>query len=103
MKSDDFYCDYVLNGKIQVTKEIENDAVLAYHHTQPNWPVHCVVVPKKHIASILECDDETLTELFTVIRTLATKIKNKYGACRILTNIGDYQDSKHLHWHLYVE
>jgi histidine triad (HIT) family protein len=22
------------------------------------------------------------------------------GACRVLTNLGDYQDSKHLHWHI---
>jgi len=33
----DFYCDEVLNGKTQVNKVIENDIVLAYHHTRPNY------------------------------------------------------------------
>ena len=103
MDTDDFYCDYLLNNKVSVKKEIETDSVIAYHHTRPNWPVHCVVVPKKHIASILECDDADLVDIFKVIRQLATQIEETYGACRILTNIGNYQDSKHLHWHLYVE
>ena len=40
-------------------KEYESDAVLAYHHTRPFWPVHIVVIPKKHIASFvaLSMDD----------------------------------------------
>jgi hypothetical protein len=25
---------------------------------------------------------------------------NRFGACRVYTNLGDYQSSKHLHWHI---
>jgi len=32
--------------------------VLAYHHTKPFWPVHIVVIPKKHIASFVTLTDE---------------------------------------------
>jgi histidine triad (HIT) family protein len=24
----------------------------------------------------------------------------EHGACRVITNLGEYQDSKHLHWHV---
>jgi histidine triad (HIT) family protein len=34
------------------------------------------------------------------LKEVAAKVKEKYGACRIITNLGEYQDSKHLHWHV---
>jgi len=27
-------------------------------------------------------------------------VLDEHGACRVLTNLGKYQDSKHLHWHV---
>ena len=37
-----------------------------------------------------------LAKLMTVVRQLATQVTERHGACRVLTNLGDYQDSKHL-------
>ena len=31
---------------------------------------------------------------------LARDVLAEQGACRVLTNLGRYQDSKHLHWHV---
>ena len=81
----------------------ETDNVLAFHHTQPFYPVHVVVIPKRHIGSLLdldESDDSLLLELMSMIRKIAAAILKEHGACRILTNLGEYQDSKHLHWHV---
>lgn len=99
----DFYCEEVLSGKTQVEKVVETDNVLAFHHTKPFWPVHIVVIPKKHIQSLLhleEIDNPLLIELFSVIKQVARKVKEENGACRVLTNLGNYQDSKHLHFHV---
>lgn len=99
----DFYCDVALKGKVSLKIEYESDSVLAYHHTKPGWPVHIVVVPKKHIAdfiSAVESEKDILTELVDVLTKLSKKVKEKHGAARILTNLGDYQDSKHLHFHV---
>ncbi len=41
-----------------------------------------------------------LLELLSVIKKVAAMVTEEYGACRILTNLGAYQDSKHLHWHI---
>ncbi len=41
-----------------------------------------------------------LAKLMTVVRQLAAQVTEKHGACRVLTNLGDYQDSKHLHFHV---
>ncbi len=99
---DDFYCDKVLSGRTKVKTVFETDRVLAFHHTKPHWPLHIVVIPKAHIRDILspECDDKLLSELFSVIRRVAADVTAQHGSCRIITNAGDYQDSKHLHFHL---
>jgi histidine triad (HIT) family protein len=100
---EDFYCDEVLNGKTQVNKVLETENVLAYYHTRPFYPVHIVAIPKKHITSLIaleESDNCLLLELLSVIKKVAAMVTEKNGACRVITNLGDYQDSKHLHWHI---
>ena len=99
----DFYCDEVLSGKTAVERVIETDNVLAYHHTKPAYPSHIVVIPIKHISSLLTINDEDgvlLLEILAVVKEVAGQTVEKYGACRVITNLGDYQDSKHLHWHV---
>ena len=102
--SEDFYCEQVISKKIEVKKIFETDNILAYHHTKPFWETHIVVIPKKHISSLLtlEKKDEALfLELFEVIRIVADKVVQEKGAARVLTNLGIYQDSKHLNFHVY--
>ncbi|QAA33034.1 HIT domain-containing protein [Clostridium manihotivorum] len=99
----DFYCEQVLSGKTEVTKVFETDNVLAYYHTKPAYEKHIVVIPKKHISSLItvtEEENELLLELLSVVKKVAADIVSEHGACRVITNLGEYQDSKHLHWHL---
>jgi histidine triad (HIT) family protein len=99
--TEDFYCDEVLSGRTEVRVVCETDNVLAYHHTRPFWPVHIVVIPKRHISSLLTIEDDgLLLELLRVVREVAKEVLDEHGACRVLTNLGKYQDSKHLHWHV---
>ncbi len=98
----DFYCEEVLSGRTPVTRVVETANVLAYHHTRPFWPVHIVVIPKQHIASLLTLPpgDERLWEMISVVQQVAAAVVAEHGACRVLTNLGEYQESKHLHWHV---
>ena len=101
--TDDFYCDVVLSGKTEVRVVRETDNVLAYHHTRPFWPAHIVVIPKRHISSLLtlqDTDAPVLLELIRVVQEVAQEVVSAFGAARVLTNLGEYQDSKHLHWHI---
>jgi len=99
----DIYCDPIIPKKVDLKIVRETDNILAYHHTKPHWPVHIVVTPKKHVASLLEMADEPASlaeELFQVLSAVAKQVRDEEGACRIITNLGDYQDSKHLHLHV---
>ena len=99
--TEDFYCDEVLSGRTPVEKVFESDTVLAYHHTRPFWPVHVVVIPKVHVGSLLTIDDNTLLiELLEAVKSVAARVVDEHGAARVLTNLGRYQDSKHLHFHV---
>jgi histidine triad (HIT) family protein len=101
--AEDFYCDQALSGRTTVNKVFETDNVLAFHHTRPFWPVHIVVVPKRHISSLLTLeagDNSLLIELFEIIEQIAARVVEEHGGARILTNLGKYQDSKHLHFHI---
>lgn len=99
----DFYCDEVLNGKTPVKVVAETEEILAYHHTRPFWPVHIVVIPKQHVPSLTDlgdADDALLHRLLAVVREVARTVEQEHGMARVLTNLGEYQDSKHLHFHV---
>ena len=101
--TNDFYCDEVLSGRTPVEKVFETADVLAFQHTRPFYPRHVVVIPKRHIGSLLtlaEEDNNLLLELIRIVRQVAAQMVKECGACRVLTNLGEYQESKHLHWHV---
>jgi len=97
---EDFYCEEVLSSKTQVEKVFETDNVLAYYHTRPFWETHIVVIPKVHVDSLLTVENEMVVELLDVVKIVAKKVLEEKGAARVLTNLGEYQDSKHLHFHV---
>jgi histidine triad (HIT) family protein len=99
--ANDFYCDEVLSGKTPVDKVFETDNVLAYHHTRPYWETHIVVIPKTHVGSLLTLNDnELLVEMVDVVKKVAALVVDETGAARVLSNLGEYQESKHLHFHV---
>ncbi|MGD9959785.1 HIT domain-containing protein [Nocardioides sp.] len=99
----DFYCDVALRD-VGALRVVHHDRrVLAYHHTRPFWPVHVVVVPVRHLDSLTTLtqeDEDDLRALLVVVQRVAADVEQEYGAARVLTNLGTYQDSKHLHVHV---
>ena len=99
----DIYCKQILTKQIPFKLFAESDQVLAFYHTKPFWPIHIVVIPKAHVVSLLDIKKEQMTliqEIIIMIQNVARHITTKYGACRVLTNLGNYQDSGHLFWHI---
>lgn len=99
----DFYCDEVLSERIEVEKLYESKKVLAFHHTKPSYKIHIVIISKEHIKDLIELKEKHKEIVWEIIKTAKRIIKNlglgKNGA-RLITNLGKYQDSKHLHFHL---
>lgn len=101
----DFYCDIAIPGSADLEVVHEDDLVLAYHHTRPFWRVHVVVVPKRHIGSLTTVtaqDEADVRALLAVVQRVAAEVERTRGEAAVLTNLGRYQDSKHLHVHVHA-
>ncbi|MEK4234606.1 HIT family protein [Paenibacillus sp. FSL H7-0714] len=100
----DFYCNAVLNGRTKVKIVFETDSVLAFHHTRPFYENHVVVIPKVHIYSLISEEvgntEQLLLEMLRIIKKVAAEMVEETGASKIIANLGEYQDTKHLHWHV---
>ena len=98
----DFYCDSVLNNKVTISKVKETETVLAFYHTKPSYKIHIMVIPKQHITQLSDVADlEIIKDIFAVIIEVTKQLNLK--TFRIVSNSGEYQDSKHLHFHIISE
>jgi len=100
---EDIYCQQIIPGLLKVDIVFESDLVMAFHHTVPYWENHVVIIPKIHIESLSKYPDSPKMnqEFFEAIRVVTEMFENKYGGCRVSSNVGDYQSSKHLHWYVH--
>lgn len=100
----DFYCDVAIPNIAELDVVHDDELVLAYHHTRPFWDVHIVVVPKRHIASfttVTSADEADVRALLAVVQRVAHDVEARHGEAGVLTNLGRFQDSKHLHVHVF--
>ena len=94
----------IINGDIPSNKVYEDEKCYAFLDIAPQAPVHCLVVPKIHIASANEiCEDnaDVIAHIFTVIPKIAENLGLGDGY-RIVSNVGENgcQSVKHLHFHI---
>ena len=57
MKDDCLFCK-IINGDIPSEKVYEDEYVLAFRDINPAAPVHILVIPKKHIDSLVQLENE---------------------------------------------
>lgn len=91
----------------EVPSEIlyEDNEIIAFKDINPAAPIHILVIPKKHIKSLvdLEKEDEMLVgKIFTVINKLAKSQGVNEKGFRVIVNCGEDggQEVGHLHFHL---
>lgn len=78
----------------------ETDALLAFHHPKPAYPLHILLVPKEPVSSLMDLDPSStfLNELFATVQSLVSELH--LPAYRLIVNGGEYQDFPYLHFHL---
>ena len=92
----------IIAGEIPSTKVYEDDKVYAFRDIHPQAPVHVLIVPRKHMDNILECDADTATALTDAIRAIAAQEGVAESGFRVISNCGrdGAQSVNHLHVHL---
>jgi histidine triad (HIT) family protein len=103
MANRDWYCEDVLTGAVMVEIVWEDDRVLAFHHPRPKSPVHVVVIPKQHVASLLDplaLDPMLLQSMVTAIQQVALALGLECTGFFVRANVAAPGVTPHLHWHL---
>lgn len=95
----------IIKGEIPSTKVYEDEEILAFKDINPAAPIHILVIPKKHIKSLveLEKEDEILVgRIYAVINKIAEEQGVKEKGYRVIVNCGKDggQEVGHLHFHL---
>ncbi|MBQ2743248.1 MAG: histidine triad nucleotide-binding protein [Oscillospiraceae bacterium] len=101
--SDCLFCKIVA-GDIPSTKVYEDESVYAFRDIAPQAPTHILVIPKEHIASVAEINEnnsKVISHIFEVIAKIA-KEEGLTGGYRVVSNCGDDagQTVHHLHYHI---
>ncbi len=95
----------IINKEIPADIIYEDDLSLAFNDIQPQAPVHCLIIPKKPIATINEMTEEDkplLGHLFWVAKQLAAQQGFAEDGYRVVMNCNEYggQSVYHIHLHL---
>ena len=94
----------IVAGEIPAQRLYEDDEVLAFADIHPQAPVHLLVIPKRHLASMADAAIEDVP-LLGKLMVSATKVAADHGLVngfRVVVNSGDDggQTVHHLHLHL---
>lgn len=101
--SDCIFCK-IARGEIPGKKVYEDDEIFAFHDIHPVAPVHFMLIPKSHIASLMEADASHAALLGRML-LLAPKLAREQGLDNgfrtvINTGKGGGQEVFHLHVHV---
>lgn len=101
--TDCIFCK-IAKGEIPSNKVYEDDQILVFHDLNPCAKVHLLLIPKNHIANMMEINEENsavVAHIYEVIAKLAKELKLEKGF-RVVSNCNEYggQTVFHLHFHL---
>lgn len=92
-----------MNQFLPIDRLYEGDFWEAFHHPNPAYPLHILILPKAAIASLVEAPgDQTgfYADLFSIIQHLIQELNLEERGYRLITNGGPNQSLPQWHWHL---
>jgi histidine triad (HIT) family protein len=95
----------IVNKEIASNIVYEDEKVVAFHDINPQAPYHILIVPKKHIPTLLELteeDKELMGHIYLVINKIAKNLGFDEGGYRVVVNCKEEagQTIFHLHFHV---
>lgn len=102
LKDDCIFCR-IIKGELPSAKVYEDDMVLVFEDNHPVAPIHWLVIPKVHIASVGEITKENSHIAAHMMEVIGEVAKEKgVKEFRLVSNCGPSagQTVEHLHIHL---
>ncbi len=95
----------IINKKISSKIVYEDERVLAFEDVNPQAPIHTLIVPKKHISTVLEAnteDNELIGYLFQIANKIATDRGIAQRGFRLVMNCNRESGQTVFHIHLHL-
>jgi len=91
--------------EVPVAVIYEDEHIIVFPDIEPAAPVHVLVIPKKHIANLLEltpADSVLMGHVLSTIPKIAALLGISEDGFRLVVNTKDHggQTVQHLHWHI---
>jgi histidine triad (HIT) family protein len=100
--SDCVFCK-IGSGQIPSRMVLQDEEVFAFEDLNPQAPVHVLVIPKRHVATMNELQDLSLLgRLFHVANLVAQKMGIAVSGYRVVSNTGRDGGQTVFHLHLHV-
>lgn len=94
----------ISEGQVPCQTVFESDTVIAFPDLHPQAPVHVLIMPRQHIATLneLPANSPLAAELFQAIQAIARQTGVAESGYRVIanTNRDGGQEVFHLHLHL---
>ncbi|WP_297444620.1 histidine triad nucleotide-binding protein [Desulfurobacterium sp.] len=97
----------IVNREIPAKIVYEDEKVIAFHDINPQAPVHILIIPKEHIPTVNDLEEnhkELIGHIFLVARKIAKEMGFDEKGYRILVNCNrdGGQEIYHIHFHLFA-
>jgi histidine triad (HIT) family protein len=106
MQASDPNCVFckIVTGEIPSRKVFEDADILAFHDIQPAAPVHFMLIPKKHVASLYDAtlDDAPVLGRMLALTGVLAREQGANDGFRTIINTGrvGQQEVQHVHVHV---
>lgn len=103
MDSNCLFCK-IIDKQIPAKLEYEDDKVMVFHDINPKAPVHLLIIPKKHIPTMMDVAEEDLQTVAYIHKIAQEMYRNmNLQGMRLINNCGEKggQEIFHLHYHLW--
>ncbi len=95
----------IVGGEIPAKIRYENNKFIAFDDINPNAPVHILIIPKKHIASVndlKEEDSDLMGRMILLARNIAKKNNLDQSGYRLIINSGPDAGQVVFHLHMHI-
>ncbi|MCD6367672.1 MAG: HIT family protein [Candidatus Aenigmarchaeota archaeon] len=94
----------IVSREIPADIVYEDEFTLAFLDANPSAPGHTLVIPKRHLPTILDVDDETLKRVFQTVKKVTEMIKNALqpDGFNIGINHGEAAGQRVPHLHVHI-
>ncbi|HQT81555.1 MAG: histidine triad nucleotide-binding protein [Ferrovum sp. 37-45-19] len=101
--SDCVFCN-IIAGQIPSKKIYEDEDVFVFHDIRPHMKVHFMIIPKKHIPTLMDCQPED-RDLLGKIMLMTSQLAKQEGLSegyKTLVNTGKAGGQEVFHLHVHV-